>query len=234
MVEATRDVQGSGSRIFRELVNNGIRATGPSLLINKQLLDKGYDPEDVDLAIELYQCVIGLHESVLPGDTSTNDIDIEFTHKTAPGRQFMGFFYFDGRARYVFCTANIKAAFDAYARFMRLKFKDISEDELKLACVANVVRGYLVFRKSVEPFMIGDEKWTGGEELELALVMSRIRRQLPESAPQEVQIRGFDGMVIEILLAIMFVKRVDPLSDLETLVRAVQINAPDRSGTPFN
>lgn len=229
---------GIGLRIFEDLVKKGVEIAGPSLLLGKQLLDRGYDSRDVDLVIELYQCAIGLHETLLPGDTEANDIQIVFDQEAVPGQEFMRFFYIDGEPQYVFRTRNIAKAFDVYRMLMRARYGRISDEAIKIACVSGMVRNYLVCRQLVPPFIHGDWKWAASDELREAQLFAEKRfgrsmRTALKISEDEFG-RVFDGMVIEHYVAIMFDPRIDGIQNTDVLAAIMRINAPDRSGTPFN
>jgi hypothetical protein len=221
------------SIILAELMAMGVGITAPSLLISRVLIEKDYEPDDIDLAIELQQCAAGMHELLLPGDIDKNDITIDLEETAQPGREYMRFFDIDGELRYVFCTNGITAAFNMYAGFMRLKFKNISNDALKLAAVANMVRGYLVFRDAVKPFMPGDDKYAGGVEIAPAIKLAQTRIGTSPiigavAAAKNDAVRIFDGLVIENFLAIMFTQSPEVIMDLEQFARLAKIDCPER------
>jgi hypothetical protein len=194
-----------------------------------KLIEDGYPQKDVDLAMEICACVIGLLEETQAGVTDDIAIGLSFRNKRQRPSDCLGTVADEDVNGFGFYTLGMCRAVELKLEEAAVHGAEISRKARLLALAARHARAFFIKLKMVEIFDSTDYAYDVGQDLReilwsLDFLVPKFKADLEHKGKVELLGQEVDEMAIELLAA----KSASLGTSPAAFAALVKMNAPDR------
>ena len=205
----------SSAQIVDYLLRRGRESLGPADLWIGQMSKAGLDRNDIEEAVRIAACVIGLHRAVF-NDHIRDDAPpaVYFLTKAESKMNFVDLLVIGDNIAYALQAVGAAKSFGEYVSLVKESIPEADDDIALLSLAARAVRYRLNYCKQISPILPGDP--LPAADTKMAKIIAPIRDQYCRigvkggRAADNLQSRTqYDGMVVEVAVAL---RCVQPLS----------------------